>query len=375
MARTVKDSRKKQKYKSYKRPRQGPPVGEIVFRIVSSVAALSLATAYLSVFINPTGFWLPMFFGLYFIPLFLVNLLLLIAGIWRRRISFLIPMLALFPSIFVMNQFAKAGNEEKAYGGENIKILSYNLGRYEAASRGVSVEGAVAGIRDFIREEKADIVCLQEFKASDTGLVRKLLPDYPYRAYYFFKGKYYFGNVTLSRYPIIGNEVIKFKQSTNLCLESDIKVGKRLVSIYNCHLESNSVSFTALIKRLRNRKLSSDDLLGMHERVKEATLRRAIQVDSVLRRESSTSTPSIVCGDLNDTPLSYAYHNLSRRKKDSFVEAGSGFSSTYSKFWPLLRIDYILLPKEYNASHHEIKRIPYSDHYPVSTVIYFEENE
>jgi len=372
MARTVKDSRKKQKYKSYKRPKQGPPVGETLFRTIAVIFALSLLVSYISIFINPTKVWIPMFFGLYFIPLFLFNLALLLIGLWRRRLSFLIPLLALMPSIFVLNQFAKVGNEEKAYSGECLKVVTYNLGRYEASAKGISKEQAAKGIRDYIREQDADLVCLQEFKASDTGLIKKLLPEYPFRAYYFFKGKEYFGNVTLSKHQIVESDVIKFKESTNLCLESDIKVGKRIISVYNCHLESNSVSLTALIKKL-NKNSFSDDLIGIHEKVKDATLRRAGQVDSLLRREAAGSTPSIVCGDLNDTPFSYTYHNLSRRKKDSFVESGRGFSSTYSKFWPLLRVDYILLPKEYNVDRHEIKRIPYSDHYPVSAVIYFED--
>lgn len=371
MATTVKDSRKKKKYKSYKRPKKTLPLGELLFRIISSVFALSLVISYLSVFFNPTKIWVPMFFGLYFIPLFVINLVLLAVGLWRRKLSLLIPMLALLPSIFVLNQFVKVGNEEKAYGGEQLKVLTYNLGRYEASARNVSKDQAVAGIREFIREQDADVVCLQEFKVSDIKKIARLLPEYPYMAYYFFQGKDYFGNVTLSKHQIVENEVIKFKKSTNLCLESDIKVGKRIISVYNCHLESNSVSFTALIKRLNNENFFSDELVGMHEKVKDATLRRASQVDSVMKRESTGSTPSIVCGDLNDTPLSYTYHNLSKTKKDSFVEAGRGFSSTYSKFWPMLRIDYILLPKEYNVDRHEIKRIPYSDHYPVSAIIYF----
>ena len=373
MATTVKDSRKKQKYKSYKRPKKTISAGELLYRIVAGVLALSLVVSYLSVFVNPTKMWVPMFFGLYYIPILLVNLVMLLVGLWRRRISLLIPLVALLPSIFVINQFAKVGNEEKVYEGDRVKVLTYNLGRYEAASRNLSKQQTISGIRTFILEQDADIVCLQEFKAADAALLSKMLPDYPFRAYYFFKGKDYFGNVTLSKYQIVESEAIKFKKSTNLCLESDIKIGKRILSIYNCHLESNAVSFTALIKRLGDDSFFSDDLMGLHEKVKDATLRRAAQVDSLLRREASESTPSIVCGDLNDTPLSYTYHSLSRRKSDSFVEAGKGLSSTYSKFWPLLRVDYILLPKEYNVSRHEITRIPYSDHYPVTAEIYFED--
>ena len=43
--------------------------------------------------------------------------------------------------------------------------------------------------------------------------------------------------------------------------------------------------------------------------------------------------------------------------------------SSYSVLWPMLRIDYILLPKEFSARDHETLRVPWSDHYPVKTLI------
>ena len=38
----------------------------------------------------------------------------------------------------------------------------------------------------------------------------------------------------------------------------------------------------------------------------------------------------------------------------------------------MLRVDYILLPQEFQAAGHETLRVPWSDHYPVMTNIYFE---
>ena len=38
----------------------------------------------------------------------------------------------------------------------------------------------------------------------------------------------------------------------------------------------------------------------------------------------------------------------------------------------MLRVDYILLPLEYAAGGHQTDRIPWSDHYPVTTKIYFD---
>ncbi len=78
---------------------------------------------------------------------------------------------------------------------------------------------------------------------------------------------------------------------------------------------------------------------------------------------------TIVCGDFNDTPMSYTYHQLQKKHKDCFVEAGNGFGATYSRLWPALRLDYILIPEEYRTIYHQIERVPYPDHYPVLTEI------
>ena len=155
---------------------------------------------------------------------------------------------------------------------------------------------------------------------------------------------------------------------------TDIDVAGRPVRVYNCHLESYSISFTALIKRLFHKNSFTDEVAQVHGKVREATRRRSAQVDAVLRSEASSPYPNLVCGDFNDTPISYTYHRLIQTKKDSFAEAGTGFGATYSVLWPMLRVDYILLPQEYAADRHETLRVPWSDHYPVTTMIYFEDH-
>ena len=37
--------------------------------------------------------------------------------------------------------------------------------------------------------------------------------------------------------------------------------------------------------------------------------------------------------------------------------------------WPLLRIDYILVPRNVECVEHTIHRTPFSDHYPVTAEI------
>ncbi|HON55375.1 MAG TPA: endonuclease/exonuclease/phosphatase family protein, partial [Bacteroidales bacterium] len=80
---------------------------------------------------------------------------------------------------------------------------------------------------------------------------------------------------------------------------------------------------------------------------------------------SKSEYPAIICGDFNDTPMSYTYHILMKGMKDSFRESGRGFSATYSYLWPMLRIDYILYPEKFWSMSHITQKVPYSDHYPV----------
>ncbi|MBQ0024592.1 MAG: endonuclease/exonuclease/phosphatase family protein [Bacteroidales bacterium] len=373
MARVVKINRGAKRKKPKKKKVRKVSLWGILHYVTVLVSALALLISYFSIFFDPTRFWPPMFFGLYFIPIFLLNLVLLVIGLARHSRATFVTFVILLPSLLVADKFVKIGSEDTALSGEKIKVLTYNVGRYHAGRGKMSYDEAADGIRRFIRSENADIVCLQEFMSADTADLFKLLPEYPYHADYYFKGSRYFGNVTLSRYPILDTEVIKFKNSTNLALFSDVKIGSRMVRIFNCHLESYSISFTSLIKRISKKGAFQEEFNSVHLKVKEANIRRAQQVREVLDKEASSNWPTIVCGDFNDTPISYAYHQLMSRKKDSFAEAGTGFSATYSTLWPLLRIDYILIPSEYSARKHTIYRIPFSDHYPVTTDILFEQ--
>ena len=79
--------------------------------------------------------------------------------------------------------------------------------------------------------------------------------------------------------------------------------------------------------------------------------------------------PLIMCGDFNDTPLSYAYKKISNDLKDAFVYAGYGLGNTYSGNLPPVRIDFILHSPSFNSHEFKVHGILLSDHYPVSVFI------
>ena len=69
-----KPKRNKTWYK--KQTERGLSVWQILFRVLVVVSALALCMSYLSIFIDPAFMSLPYFFGLYFIPILLLNVVL-----------------------------------------------------------------------------------------------------------------------------------------------------------------------------------------------------------------------------------------------------------------------------------------------------------
>ena len=73
----------------------------------------------------------------------------------------------------------------------------------------------------------------------------------------------------------------------------------------------------------------------------------------------------IVCGDFNDTPISYTFSNLKKGLADAFQESGIGIGNSYVGI-PTLRIDYILHSKKYKSFNYKKNKYELSDHYPIS---------
>ena len=104
--------------------------------------------------------------------------------------------------------------------------------------------------------------------------------------------------------------------------------------------------------------------------MKKAFVIRANQVDILKRNIDHSPYPVIICGDFNDTPASYTYHEMTAGFHDSFCKAGTGFlGSTYAGNFPSFRIDYILYDDAFTASNYSKNSINFSDHYPVQVFL------
>ncbi len=366
--------------------RRTPFIFSLTFRVILVIAAAAMLLSYLSVYINPVKSSIPLFFGLYFIPIAAINILLFIVALINKSKSAWIPILVLLPALLYAEAFFKVGGSKEAEKeGIRFKIESYNVGMFSSGSTAINKSGKPIrerrkecrdAVMRHIRNNSPQVVCLQEVYVESRKQIDTLLQkEYKYRYYDIFKLRngHYFGNLTLSKYPIINKGKISFQQSTNLSIYTDIEHYGKTLRIYNNHLESYNISFTGIIKNLSRNKHTTDEIkneiIEVHEKMRGTFIKRSEQVDKILGTINESDYPAIICGDFNDTPMSYTYHLLSKGRKDSFKEAGSWFAGTYIPVWPLLRIDYILFPEECEGVKHITHKTKLSDHYPVSAEI------
>ena len=350
-------------------------IGRFLFGLTARTFMLMnagvLVLSYLSMYVNPAEAWFMTIFGLLFIVFFTVNLILLLWAIRRRSGAFVIPLLALLPSVFLIGRYVQfSGHDEVS--DDSVTLIDYNVGKfvmYPSHARIESQEACADSVFSFIRRTGADIVCLQEFHVSKGVEVKEYLmehiPGYEIEYYTHVNGHGSYGNVILSRFPVVGRGKFDFEESFNLGVYADLDVNGSVIRVYNCHFESYSLSLPRLVKALTSRDDGKMQEAG--EKMRSSITRRPKQVDAVLEDIRNSPVESIVTGDFNDTPISYTYQQLKRGKKDTFIEAGKGLGGTYSGLWPFIRIDYVLLPGKCEAQYHKVVRKKFSDHYPIVT--------
>ena len=344
----------------------------ITARTLMTISAALLLLSYLASYINPAKAWYMTIFGLLYAPFLIINLLLFVWAVFRRSRAALIPLVALFPSVFLAGKyfhFSDRGEDSP----EGLKIISYNVGRFALSQYGDynSWKECCDSLMDFLKTREPDIICLQEFYADNVAAMHKYMASKMkgYNLSYYVNENSYSccGNVTLSKFPVKEKGRIDFERSANLALYTDYDIGGTRLRVYNCHFQSYNISLSHLAQSMEDdyRKTVRET----EEKMKNSIIRRPVQVDQVMKNIEECPVEALVAGDFNDTPMSYTYFRLSRKRKDSFEEAGSWSGATFSRFRPFLRIDYILFPKRYNALSHKVLEKGYSDHFPIEAVL------
>jgi endonuclease/exonuclease/phosphatase family metal-dependent hydrolase len=349
-----------------------------ILLVLNAVFAFSLLLSYLAVIISPQDFALPAFFGLSYPYLLLVNIILVIIWAMLLRFEALISLVIIVIGFTHFSNYIKlskpSGNKTNT-----IKVLSYNvrLFNYFENNHGITSQKKII---QFLKTQKPDIICLQEFfllgnpKVEESLMVQALGGDYYTHLKVIGSGKNKsYGIVTFSKFPIVMRGEIIHKGSSSLSIYTDVLIKNDTFRIYNNHLQS--FRLLRMESSFINELTTTDDKEAIAEvktlsvSLKKGFIKRASQAKVVKDHINKSPYPVIVLGDFNDTPVSYAYTKIRKGLNDSFVNSGYGAGFTYKGNYPPNRIDYILYDNALTNSYFEILKVKYSDHYPI--VSYF----
>ena len=103
----------------------------------------------------------------------------------------------------------------------------------------------------------------------------------------------------------------------------------------------------------------------MQQKLSKAFKSRAYQIEKVMTEVERSPYPTIFAGDLNDTPGSYCYAQISEHLHDSFIAKGLGIGNSWNGALPFFRIDYLFYSDEWRACSYRSIKDDNSDHFPV----------
>ena len=239
------------------------------------------------------------------------------------------------------------------------KVMTYNV-----------CEGKNEELVPYIEKHNPDILCLQEMNTNSENW-EALVARYKNTRKFEDKNN----NYIFSKYRILRSGCVDDLAAMS-AVWADLKIKDDTVRVVSLHLQSTSIrpedtqfleNHTYIVDKERESKLKS-----IVARLVENNSLRAVQAEKIALFLKESPHRLIVCGDLNDVPLSYTYNILSRNLNDTFSECAEGFAYTYNTKYRLLRIDNIFVSPSVEVISYEVdNRVAYSDHYPVISRLKF----
>lgn len=340
--------------------------------ILNYIFAFFLLLAYISVYISPSKIPFLAIFGLFYPFFLLFNLFFFVLLIYQKKKHFLISLFAILIGILhFFNFFSFNDKNKNTISNNNLKIMTYNVRMFDFYNWSGDKK-TKNKIFELIKNENADIICLQEFYSNNKynwkNKIIEAQKSLGYITSYKNKNSFY-GNAIFSRFPIYRHGFVRMGTGKKKCIFADIIKGKDTIRVYSIHLASihldrNDYKFIKNIK-VKNGEKNLQGLKGIGGKLVQAYRNRSVEVDAIYPHIADSPYKTIVCGDFNDTPISYSYQKIKGNLKDVFNQTGFGIGNTYVGKLSLFRIDFILHNKQFKAVNSRVIKKNLSDHFPI----------
>ena len=359
-----------------------------MIKILSIIAICCLLLAYLAPYVHPSTIRILPFFGLMYPVFICLALILMIYWAFARSRWFFYILVAIlfggnlhFRTLSITFSDPKPEEEVPSWN-----VMSYNVRLFDVYNE--SIEGRIKSrdsIISYVHRVNPDVVCFQEFfhqdkpSAFSTKDTLMKLMDYNYyheRYSHRIRNRQNFGICMLSKYPIIAKGDVmfeNFKTTDNYCIFADIVKGTDTIRFYDIHLQSIKLQqedyelFGEKNKQAGGKKSTVRLLI---DKLRIAYPARAEQAERVVEHMKTSPYPVVICGDFNDTPMSYVYNQFNTDLVDSYRETTTGIGVTYVGRVPAGRIDYIFHSGDLGAYDFGIQSAAFSDHRAVHCKIY-----
>ena len=349
------------------------------------LSLLGLGLSYISPFVHPKAQYFIPFFGLAY-PIFLIITVffLILWTILRSSWAWVVLGVLVLGGNLHFRTFTFGKNDEITTSNY-LHVMSYNVRLFDVYNPKLSEAIKTRNkIFNYIQDVNPDVICFQEFyqkdkptdfKTMDTIISFMKFKDYHQRSAHKNYSKQNFGIYLFSKYPIYRRgDVIFDSQSEkdfNYCIYADIIKNRDTFRVYNAHLQSIKLQGDYYTKKDPLNDITSKSTISLIlEKLQIAYPKRAEQAKIIMKHIENSPYPVIVCGDFNDTPLSFTYEQFNSKLTDAFRNCGSGIGSTYVGRIPAGRIDYIFHSDDLNSAQFRIQEKALSDHRAVSCKVF-----
>lgn len=330
----------------------------ILILFISGITILGV----FSPFFDPRNHTVIPYIGLLLPPLLVINIINCIYSVMTKR--YILMGIVVLSFIFGFwgagYKFSNFFNSsEDTLGYKNIRVMTFNIGENNKGNN--SLENLKQVIQ-FIKSQDIDVLCIQEYPTNNETdeLLKQYLNFMPF--YTFTENSNQYLRVAIfSRFPILNIKHFLFQDSRNSAISAHLKINDKVIKLLCAHLQTTNYNQ----RHIHSIYTISNTIYQTITKMNENRKLRAQQADLLKEEIESNSLPLIFCGDINDTPASYTYRQISKNLKDGFKECGSGVGYTYRGFSKLLRIDHILYSDEFSGIRYWSPDRDFSDHNPV----------